>query len=416
MQLNDELWCEVLEWLHNFWGRVKRMRRFLTWRYLAAFALVLVAVSWGLHRVHRILAPHGPAVIVDLAERKSVPYTQDFVANTVALSIVDIRARVEGFLTQKAFEEGADVNEGALIFEIDEAPFKAKLDQAQAQLAQDEAALAFANEQVRRYAPLADKDYVSREDYDNYRTKADEAKAAVEADRAAVEQANLNLGYCKMYSPISGRVGRMLVNVGNLVGAGGQDTKLAVIVQLDPMYVYFAPSSRDAAAIIDKREKGKVEVEVLMPDGKPFEHKGVIDFVDNTVDQKTSTVSMRAVVPNPEKTLLPGLYLQARVELGVHPDAVLVPEQAIAEDQQGDYVMIVKDDNTVEQRHITAGDRIEGARIVDKGIDGGESVIISGLQLVRPGSQVIPRLAKREPGLRDLMLKAVLMPPPTKQH
>ncbi len=410
MQLNDELWCSMTEWLRRFWVHVKSKRHLLTWRYLAALALVLVLVSWGLHRVHRLFVPHGPTVIVELAERKSVPYTQDFVANTVAVSLVDIRARVEGFLTQKAFEEGADVDEGALIFEIDEAPFKAKLDQAQAQLAQDEAALAFANEQVKRYAPLASKDYVSREDYDNYRTKADEARAAVEADRAAVEQASLNLGYCKMYSPISGRIGRMLVNVGNLVGAG-QDTQLATIVQLDPMYLYFAPSSRDAAAIIERLAQGKIEVEVIMPDGKPFAHKGPIDFVNNTVDQKTSTVSMRAVIPNPEKTLLPGLYLQARVDLGEHPDAVLVPEQAIAEDQQGSYVMIVKSDNTVEQRHVTAGDRIEGARIVDKGIDGGELVIVSGLQLVRPGSQVTPRLSTREPGMRDLMLKAVLMPP-----
>lgn len=410
MQLNEEFWCEVQEWLRNFWERIKKMRHLLTWRHLAALVLVLALVSWGLHRIRRLLVPHGPAVIVNIAEQKDVPYTEDFVANTVAKLSVDIRARVEGFLIQKAFQEGADVKENALIFEIDEAPFQAKLDQAQAQLAQDQAAKTFADEQVKRYAPLASKDYVSREDYDNYVTKSEQAKAAVEADTAAVEQAKLNLGYCKMYSPMDGRVGRMIVDVGNLVGSGGQDTKLTTIVMLDPMYVYFAPSSNDATAILEKRTHGDVEVEVLMPDGKPFAHKGVIDFVNNTVDQNTSTVTMRAVVPNPEKTLLPGLYLQARVDLGMHKNAVVVPEQAIAEDQQGSYVMIVKDDNTVEQRHINAGDRIEGARIVDKGIEGGEQVIISGLQLVRPGSEVIPRLATREPGLRDLMLKAVLMP------
>ncbi len=366
MQNNDELWCTILESLRAFGRRMYAFRKRLTWRKTLALGLVGICVFYGLKRVHERLEPKGATVIVAEVERKTVPITQDFVSNTVAISTVDIRARVEGFLTEIAFVEGADVNEGDLIFVIDEAPFKAKLDQAKAQLESDQAALAFAEEQVKRYEPLMQKEYVAREQYDQYRTKADQAKAAVDADRASVEQATLNLGYCRMYAPISGRIGRMLVNIGNLVGGTAENTKLATIVQLDPMYAYFSPSSRDAAPILEDLANGKVEVELIMPDGSSFAHKGEINFVNNVVDNKTDTVTMRASIPNPEKTLLPGLYLQARVNLGTQADAVLVPEQAIAEDQQGTYVMVVRDDRTVEQRHITAGARMEGTRIVDQ--------------------------------------------------
>lgn len=399
------------QFLHRVWFRLLRMRHHLTWRKGIAALLALIAVIWFLGKAHERLMPHGTPVLVAPVESRTITVTQDFVAQTAAISTVDIRARVEGFLVQRAFQEGADVKQGDLIFAIDEAPFQAKLDQATAALSKDEAALAFAREQVKRYEPLMQKEYVAREQYDEYRTKADEAAAAVQADRAQIEQAKLNLGYCRMYAPIDGRIGRMLVNVGNLVGAAGQDTKLATIVQLDPMYVYFAPSSKDAEAIIEKHAKGPVEVSAMLPDGTAFKHAGALDFVNNIVDPKTSTVTMRASIPNPEKTLLPGLYVQARVNLGKHPDAVLIPEQATAEDQQGTYVMVVREDNTVDQRHITATARIEGMRVVDEGLSGGERVITSGLQLVRPGAPVIPRLAKAEPGLRDLLFKALLMPP-----
>ncbi len=409
-QYAAECLCALQQFLHRAWFWLLRQRRHLTWRKGLALLLAFVALAWALHAAHKRLMPHGTPVLVAVAESRTIAVTQDYVAATTAISTVDIRARVEGFLTQRAFQEGADVKQGDLIFAIDEAPFKAKLDQATAQLAADRAALAFAREQVKRYEPLMQKEYVAREQYDEYRTKADEAAAAVQADNAAIEQARLNLGYCRMYAPISGRIGRMLVNVGNLVGAAGQDTKLATIVQLDPIYVYFAPSSSDAAAIIAKRAQGPVEVSALLPDGTLFTHAGVLDFVNNVVDAKTSTVTMRASIPNPEKTLLPGVYVKARVNLGTHPDAVLVPEQAIAEDQQGSYVMVVRDDNTVEQRHVESTDRIEGTRVIDKGVKGGERVIVSGLQLVRPGAPVIPRLAKAEPGLRDLLFKALLMP------
>ncbi|MBU0734228.1 MAG: efflux RND transporter periplasmic adaptor subunit, partial [Proteobacteria bacterium] len=253
-------------------------------------------------------------------------------------------------------------------------------------------ALAFALEQVKRYEPLAEQDFVTREKFDDYRTKAKEAAAAVKADRAKIEQDRLNLGYCTMYSPLNGRIGRTLVNVGNLVGAG-QDTQLATIVQLDPIYVYFSPSEEELRIILKHKQKGALPVDVILSDGTIHPQQGKVDFIDNTADPKANTVTMRAVVPNPEKTLLPGVYVQARLFLCEVPDTPLIPEQAVAEDQGGMYVLVVDKDNKVEQRSVKSRWVYEGQRIIEKGLKAGEQVITVGMQMVRPGMVVNPKLA-----------------------
>ncbi|MDZ7698381.1 MAG: efflux RND transporter periplasmic adaptor subunit [Deltaproteobacteria bacterium] len=187
------------------------------------------------------------------------------------------------------------------------------MERSLAQLAQDQAALTFAKDQVERYKPLAEQDFVTQEALDNYETRAQEAAAAVKADQAQIKQDRLNLGYCTMMSPLNGRIGRTLVNVGNLVGAGGQDTKLATIVQLDPLYVYFSPSEKDLRRILKYREKADIPVDIVLSDGSTHPYPGKVDFIDNTADPKANTINMRAVVPNPEMTLLPGIYVQARL-------------------------------------------------------------------------------------------------------
>jgi len=370
---------------------------FSAWGRTVALACVLAMVLLGGCKKKKEAPPktEPPLVTVAPVELKTVPIHINYVGTITAVKTVDIRARVEGFLEKRLFKEGEDVKKGKLVYVIERELYKAELEMSLAQLAKDEAALTFALEQVKRYEPLVEQDFVTREKFDDYRTKAKEAAAAVEADRAQVERARLNLSYCTMYSPINGRIGRTLVNVGNLVGAG-EDTKLATIVQLDPIYVYFSPSDEDLRIILKYRQEKAQPVDVILSDGSAHPHQGKVDFIDNVVDPKANTVTMRAVVPNPEKTLLPGVYVQARLFLADFPDTPLIPEQAVAEDQGGTYVYVVGPDNKVQTRRVKTPYTYKGYRIVPKGLKAGEKVIIEGMQLVRPDMVVRTKPASSE--------------------
>jgi RND family efflux transporter MFP subunit len=211
----------------------------------------------------------------------------------------------------------------------------------------------------------------------------------VEADRAAVEQAQINLGYTTMRAPTSGRIGRRQVDVGNLVG-GGQDTLLASIVQLDPIYVYFSVPERDVPTLLAQRGKRALPVTLALGDRTGHPHQGRVDFVDTTVDASTGTFKVRAVVPNPSRVLLPGQFAQVRLSLGERPDTVLVPQAAVMEEQGGQAVLVVGPDRKVEARPVMIGASFEGLRIVDRGVRAGEEVIVEGLQKVRAGMTVDP--------------------------
>lgn len=334
-----------------------------------------------------------PEVTVEKVALQTVPVHLNYVATTDSVKTVDIRARVEGFLEERKFVEGADVKKGAVVFVIEKAPYQAELEGSLAQLARDKASLSFALDQVKRYKPLAEKDFVTQEALEDYETKARQAAAAVKADLAKIKQDRLNLGYCTMYSPLDGRIGRTLVNVGNLVGAG-QDTKLATIVQLDPLYVYFSPSEKDLRLILKYRQEKEIPVDVILSDGSTHAHPGKVDFIDNTADPKANTINMRAVIPNPEKTLLPGVYVQAHLFLCDVPDTPLISEKAIAEDQTGMYVYVVGKDNKVEKRPVKVGFLYKHQKIIWKGLKAGDRVITEGLQMVRPGMVVRPRETK----------------------
>ena len=333
-----------------------------------------------------------PEVTVEKVALQTVPVHLNYVATTDSVKTVDIRARVEGFLEKRMFVEGADVKKGHVVFVIEKAPYQAELEGSLAQLAQDKASLSFALDQVKRYKPLAEKDFVTQETLEDYETKAREAAAAVKADRAKIKQNRLNLGYCTMYSPLDGRIGRTLVNVGNLVGAG-EDTKLATIVQLDPLYVYFSPSEKDLRLILKYRQEKEIPVDVILSDGSTHAHPGKVDFIDNTADPKANTINMRAVIPNPEKTLLPGVYVQASLFLCDVPDTPLISEKAIAEDQTGMYVYVVGKNSKVEKRLVKVGFLYKHQKIIWKGLKPGDRVITEGLQMVRPGMVVRPREA-----------------------
>ena len=376
-----------------------RKSRFLKCAPLLMFTLLFIPILSGGCKKKEKAAPKAEPLKVTVAKvvLKTVPVHINYVGAIEAVKTVDIRARVEGFLEQRRFTEGADVRKGDLVFVIERAPYKAELERSLAQLAKDEAALTFAVEQVERYEPLAEQDFVTREKFDDYQTKAKEAAAAVEADRTKIKQDRLNLSYCTMYSPLNGRIGRTLVNVGNLVGAG-QDTHLATIVQLDPIYVYFSPSEEELRLILKHKQKGALPVDAILSDGTLHPYQGKVDFIDNRVDPKANTVAMRAVLPNPDKTLLPGVYVQARLFLCEVPNTPLIPEQAVAEDQGGMYVLVVDKDNKVEQRRVTSRWTYEGQQIIEKGLRKGERVITVGMQMVRPGMVVNPELASEKKG------------------
>ncbi len=339
--------------------------------------------------------PPPPTVTVEKVVPKTVPVHLNYVATTESVKTVDIRARVEGFLEERRFVEGVDVKKGDIVFVIEKAPYEAELEMSLAQLAKDKAALAFANDQVKRYKPLAEQDFVTQESFEDYVTQAREAAAAVKADLAKIKQDRLNLSYCTMYSPLNGRIGRTLVNVGNLVGAG-EDTKLATIVQLDPLYVYFSPSEKDLRLILKYRQEKNIPVDIVLSDGTLHPYPGKVDFIDNAADPKANTINMRAVISNPDKTLLPGIYVQARLFLCDVPDTPLISEKAIGEDQTGSYVFMVGDGNKVEKRSVKVGFVYKNQKIIWKGLKAGDKVIVGGLQMIRPGMVVKPQLASKE--------------------
>jgi RND family efflux transporter MFP subunit len=379
------------------------------------------------HAAHEMPAPPPPSVTVAAVTQQTVPVYLDYIGTTAAVRSVELRARVEGFLQTRAFTEGADVKEGDLLFSIDPSPFQAALEQAQAQLARDEAALAgaqaqlvkdqaslaFAREQVERYRSLAEQEFVTKEAFDNYRTLANQAAAsvaadnaaiqqataAIKADRATITQAKLNRSYCTIRAPLSGRIGRALVDVGNLVGPGA-NAVLASIVQLDPMYVYFSPSTRELPQIVKSQQQGELPVTVILADQSLHPHQGKLDFLNNMMDPATATLKMRGVIPNPEKTLFPGQYARVRLLVAQQSDTLLVPAQAVGDEQGGPFVLVVGQSNTVEKRSIVAGTTYQNMRVVDTGVKAAERVITEGLQKVQPGSVVQPKLADQADGAK----------------
>jgi len=357
------------------------------------------------HEKKKLLA-EMPVVVVQV-EEKTVPLYFKYVGNTAAVKTVDIRARVEGFLLERNFVEGDDVNEGDLMYLIDPKPFEAALEEAKGQFEKDRAALAYAEEQVARYSVLVEKDYVSREDYDNMVTTMEQAKGALDSSKGQLEQAELNLGYCRMYAPFDGRIGRTLVNVGNLVGAG-QDTKLATLVQLDPIYVYFSPSEEDVTKILTEKGDGELPLELYFTDDTKFSQQGRVDFIDNEVDVRTSTLAMRGVFSNPDKTLLPGIYVKTWLHLKDIPDALLVPEKSIAEDQSGQYVMLVGENDVASKSYIETADLYDDMRHVTKGVKAGQRVITEGQQMVTPGSVVWPMEKGKEDTIKGLVMEMLM--------
>ncbi|HEX7233034.1 MAG TPA: efflux RND transporter periplasmic adaptor subunit [Candidatus Binatia bacterium] len=326
-------------------------------------------------------------VTVATAVRKNVPVQIRAVGNVEPYSTVSIKSQVTGVITQAHFREGQDVKKGQLLFTIDPRPLEAALKQAEANLARDAAQLNNWREQVKRYRELVDKQYVSKEQYDQIKTNADAAEAVVAADQAAVENAKVQLSYCYIYSPVNGRVGSLLVNEGNLVRVN-DGTPLLVINQLIPINVSFSVPEQYLADIKQRMAAGKLGVDATFPSDEGHPERGVLAFVDNAVDRTTGTIKLKAEFKNSDLRLWPGQYTNVALTLSTQEGAVVVPSDAIQVGPDGQQVFVVKEDKRVELRPVSVGQSQEGESIITKGLAAGEVVVREGQFLLGPNSRV----------------------------
>lgn len=308
-----------------------------------------------------------------------------------ASRVAQVRARATGILQQRLFQEGSDVKAGQVLFRIDAAPYEAALQSAQAQLARAEANLSQARALAGRYQPLVEAQAVSQQDYANAVAAQKQAEADVAAGTAAVRNARINLGHATVTSPIAGRVGRALVTEGALVGQG-EATQLAVVQQVDPLYVNFTQSASEAlqlrraleAGQLKAAGKGAAEVRVVLDDGSEHPQAGKLLFTDLTVDSATGQVSLRAEQPNPQGLLLPGQFVRVRIRPAQLPEAVKLPQQAVTRSPQGDTVLVVGADGKAQVRTVQIAGARDGQWILSGGLKAGEQVIVDGFQKMGP--------------------------------
>jgi len=326
-------------------------------------------------------------VVVATAVQKSVPVQLRAVGNVEAFNTVSVKSQVTGVLQKAHFKEGQDVKLGQLLFTIDPRPLEAALKQAEAALARDTAQYKNKREQLKRYAELVEKQYVSREQYDQIKTDADAAEAVVAADQAAVENAKVQLSYCYIYSPVNGRVGSLLINEGNLVRVN-DGAPLVVINQINPINVTFAVPEQNLADLKRHMAGGKLKAEVRFQSDEDRPEEGVLAFIDNAVDRSTGTLKLKAEFTNQGRRLWPGQFVNVALTLSTQPDAVVIPSEAVQVGQDGQYVFVVKEDKRVEVRPVTIGNSSEGLAIIAKGLAVGEQVVREGQFLLGPESRV----------------------------
>lgn len=336
-----------------------------------------------------------PEVGVITLKTEPLQITTELPGRTVAYRIAEVRPQVSGIILKRNFVEGSDIEAGVSLYQIDPATYQATYDSAKGDLAKAQAAANIAELTVKRYQKLLGTQYISKQEYDQALADAQQATAAVVAAKAAVETARINLAYTKVTSPISGRIGKSSVTEGALV-QNGQASALATVQQLDPIYVDVTQSSNDFLRLKQelangslKQENGKAKVDLVTSDGIKFPQSGTLEFSDVTVDQTTGSITLRAIFPNPDHTLLPGMFVRARLQEGTKPTALLVPQQGVTRTPRGDAtVLVVGADNKVETRQIVASQAIGDKWLVTDGLKAGDRVVVSGLQKVRPGAQV----------------------------
>lgn len=343
-----------------------------------------------------VMPPPEVGVVSIVSE--TLPVTTELPGRLDAVRTAQVRARATGILLKRIYREGSDVKEGDILFQIDPAPLKASLDSAQADLDKAKANLESTKAKAGRYKVLVAINAVSKQDYDDALAASLQAQAGVEAGKAAVETASLNLSYASVTAPISGHIGPAQVTEGALVSQT-EANQLALIQQLDPIYFDFTQSSTDVLRLRSLFDKGQLQkvatdeakVTLLLDDGTNYQKPGKLLFADITVDPTTGMITLRAEFPNPDHILLPGMFARVRLEQAVARNAISVPQRAVALGAQGSAtVMVVTADNKVEVRSIKLADAIEDKWTVTDGLKAGDTVIIEGLQKIKPGMTVKP--------------------------
>ena len=368
-------------------------------------APILIAgflVATGVGCSKKEVPPPPPAeVLVAEVVQKDVPIYIELVGSTLGSEDVEIRARVEGYLISIDFTEGAFVRKGQLLYKIDPKPLQAALDQAKANLATAQAGLEKTDNDVTRYELLFPRQAVSKQELDNALSAQQAARAQVDARKAAVAQAQLDLGYTNITSPVDGVIGTTQKKVGSLVGRG-ESTLLNIVSQLNPILFRCAIAEAEylrlarRSAQNPKAPQKQANVELILADGTVFQHKGRLDAIERAVDPTTGTLTGQFTFPNPERLLRPGQYGKARFVTDVKEGAVVVPQLAVQE-RQGLYsVVVVKPDGAVDQRPVKAGERVGNLWVIDSGLKPGEKIIVEGFQKIQPGIKVVAKVVKTE--------------------
>ncbi|MBN2290303.1 MAG: efflux RND transporter periplasmic adaptor subunit [Candidatus Glassbacteria bacterium] len=346
----------------------------------------------------------APEVAVMTVEPQQIVLTTELPGRTAAYRIAEIRPQVNGLIQKRLFTEGADVKAGDVLYQIDPAPFQAALDNAKASLGRSEANLPAFRARAERFKELLPGKAVSQQDYDDAAAALRQLEADIQSWEAMLKTARINLEYTRITAPISGRIGRSSVTEGAIVTAY-QPMALASIQQLDPIYVDVQQSTTELFRLKRRLEEGRLnrnggnlqDVRLFMEDGAPYPQEGTLQFRDITVDPSTGSVALRAVFPNPEGALLPGMFVRAVVKEGVNEQAILVPQPGVSRDPKGDpYALIVDAEDQVQQRALTLDRAIGDQWLVTAGLGPGDRVIVEGFQKVRPGAKVkvVPASAK----------------------
>ncbi|WP_199171542.1 MULTISPECIES: efflux RND transporter periplasmic adaptor subunit [Luteimonas] len=362
---------------------------------LTLAATIAVVVAGCDSRADDAAAPPPPEVSVAPVLTEQVRQWDDATGRISAVDSVELRPRVSGYVQRVAFDEGAEVDQGDLLFVIDPRPYRAALDQAEANLARARAEAQLAGTQDARAKALVDAQAISRDEFETRRAASAQSGASVRAAEAAVAAARLDLQFTEVRAPVAGRAGRALVTAGNLAQADA--TLLTTVVSQDPVHVYFETDERaflgyQAQARAGTRADDGNAVRIGLADETGHPHAGIVDFIDNQVDPATGTVRARAVLPNPDRVFTPGMFARVQLEGAAAAPAILIDDKAVITDQDRKYVYVVGEDNTAQRRDVVLGRMVEDLRVVQSGLAAGDRVIVNGVQKVfMPGMPVAPK-------------------------